>query len=120
MERKIEIQSVSLVKKDSSYAEMKFQKEIHDFGASQKGNLLTYEFTFTNTGDEELIIEKIESDCGCFSYEISAMNLKPGETATIKVILDTATQSGLTVRKLIIYSNIKNKTKQISVTTEVK
>lgn len=120
LERKIEIQSVSLVKKDSSYAEMKFVKEIHDFGASQKGNLLTYEFTFTNSGDEDLVIEKIESDCVCFTYEISSMNLKPGESATIKVKLDTAAQSGLTVRKLTIYSNIKNKTKQISVTTEVK
>jgi hypothetical protein len=48
------------------------------------------------------------------------MNLKPGESATIKVKLDTSAQSGLTVRKLTIYSNIKNKTKQISVTTEVK
>ncbi|MBI3134068.1 MAG: DUF1573 domain-containing protein [Bacteroidetes bacterium] len=120
LERKIEIQSVSLVKKDSSYAEMKFGNEIHDFGASQKGQVLTYEFVFTNTGDDVLTIDKIESDCACFTYTIGQMILKPGESTTIKVTLDTATQSGLTVRRLTLYSNIKNKTKVISVTTEVK
>jgi len=120
LERKIEIQSVSLVKKDSSYAEMKFVKEIHDFGASAKGVILTYEFTFTNTGDEELVIEKIESECGCLTYAIGSMILKPGESTTIKINLDTTTLSGLTVRSLKIYSNIKNGIKEISVTTEVK
>jgi len=119
LERKIEIQSVSLVKKDSIYAEMKFGKEIHDFGASQKGQILTYEFAFTNTGEDVLTIDKIESDCGCFTYVIDKMILQPGESTTIQVRLDTSTQSGLTVRRLTIYSNIKNATKVISVTTEV-
>ena len=120
LERKIEIQSVSLVKKDSSYAEMKFLKEIHDFGASTKGQVLTWEFIFTNTGDMDLIIDSLESDCTCFTYEIDKKILKPGESATIKVSLNTTTQSGLTVRRIKIYSNIKNKVKEISVTTEVK
>ncbi|MBK7130495.1 MAG: DUF1573 domain-containing protein [Crocinitomicaceae bacterium] len=120
LERKIEIQSVSLVKKDSSYAEMKFLKEIHDFGASTKGQILSWEFTFTNTGDMDLIIDSLESDCPCFTYEMDKKILKPGESATIKVSLNTTTQSGLTVRRIKIYSNVKNKVKEISVTTEVK
>lgn len=120
LERKIEIQSVSLVKKDSSYAEMKFLKEIHDFRASTKGQVLTWEFIFTNTGDMDLIIDSLESDCTCFTYEIDKKILKPGESATIKVSLNTTTQSGLTVRRIKIYSNVKNKVKEISVTTEVK
>jgi len=120
LERKIEIQSVSLVKKDSSYAEMKFVKEVHDFGASVKGNVLTYEFTFTNTGDMDLVIDKIESECECLSYSIGSMILKPGESTSIKIVLDTKTLSGLTVKQLKIYSNIKSKVKEISLTTEVK
>lgn len=120
LERKIEIQSVSLVKKDSIYAEMKFAKEIHDFGASQKGQVLTYEFAFTNAGEDVLIIDRIDSDCACFTYTIGKMTLQPGESTTIRVTLDTTTQSGLTVRRLTLYSNIKSKTKVISVTTEVK
>lgn len=120
LERKIEIQSVSLVKKDSSYAEMKFVKEIHDFGASTKGNMLTYEFNFTNTGDDVLTISELKSDCDCFKYEISKMIFKPGESGTIQVSLNTNSQNGLTVRKIYIYSNIKNGVKEISVTTEVK
>ncbi len=120
LERKIEIQSVSLVKKDSSYAEMKFLKEIHDFGPSTKGVNLTYDFTFTNTGDDTLTINRIESDCTCMNYVINKMVLLPGETAIIKVTLNTSTQSGLTVRRIKIFSNIKGGVKEISVTTEVK
>ena len=120
LERKIEIQSVSLVKKDSSYAEMKFNKEIYDFGASKKGDVLTYEFTFTNTGEDELVITEIQAECNCTKYEISKMNLQPGESATIKITLDTVTLSGLTVRKIKIFSNIKGGVKELSLTTEVK
>lgn len=120
LERKIEIQSVSLVKKDSSYAEMKFQKEIHDFGASVKGVELTYQFVFTNTGDEILQIDSLVSDCTCFTYSISSTSLQPGQSATISVVLNTSNQSGLTVRRIRIYSNIKNGVKEISVTTEVR
>jgi hypothetical protein len=120
LERKIEIQSVSLVKKDSSYAEMKFTKEIHDFGASKKGDILTYEFNFTNTGDEDLIIEKVEPECGCMTYTLDKMILKPGESATVTITLNTTALAGLTVKRLKIYSNIKNGVKEIAVTTEVK
>ena len=120
LERKIEIQSVSLVKKDSSYAEMKFQKEIHDFGASTRGAILTYQFVFTNTGEDVLQIDSLVSDCGCFTYTISSTTIEPGQSATISVELNTANQSGLTVRRIRIYSNVKNGSKEISVTTEVK
>ncbi|MBK6951164.1 MAG: DUF1573 domain-containing protein [Crocinitomicaceae bacterium] len=99
---------------------MKFLKEIHDFGPSTKGVNLTYDFTFTNTGDDTLTINRIESDCTCMNYVINKMVLLPGETAIIKVTLNTSTQSGLTVRRIKIFSNIKGGVKEISVTTEVK
>lgn len=120
LERKIEIQSVSLVRKDSVYAEMKFAKEIHDFGASTKGAILTYDFTFTNIGEDTLKINRLEADCECLTYSIDKMILYPGESATIKVTLNTASQNGLTVRRVKIFSNIKTGIKEVTVTTEVK
>jgi hypothetical protein len=38
-----------------------FESEMHDFGHVTQGELLEYSFEFTNTGTEELVIEKIES-----------------------------------------------------------
>ena len=119
LERKIEIQSVSLIIADSSYAEMKFDSEIFDFGKSNKGDILEHTFTFTNSGSDTLIISDIEVQCGCTQAETSKKVLLPNESATIKVVLDTKTLDGLSVRKVIIHTNTKEGKKEISLTTEV-
>lgn len=40
---------------------IEFVSETHDFGHVTQGELLEHTFEFTNTGTEELIIEKVES-----------------------------------------------------------
>jgi hypothetical protein len=40
---------------------IEFVRETHDFGHVMQGEELEYTFEFTNTGTEELVIEKIES-----------------------------------------------------------
>ena len=118
LERKIEIQSVSLLIKDSTYAEMHFDSEIHDFGKSKKGEELTHTFTFTNSGSDTLLIHQVEVECNCTKTEVSKKMLLPGESASISVILSTDTFNGLTVRNIIIHTNTKNGKKVLSLTTE--
>lgn len=120
LERKIEIQSVSFAKQDTTYAEMVFNSQIHDFGAATKGDTLKHSFKFRNTGEQKLIIEDIELECGCLSYELDKTELEPGEEGTIVLSLDTKSLNGLSVRKLIIKGNIENEKKEITVTAEVK
>ena len=43
------------------YPSIEFVRETHDFGHVMQGEQLEYTFEFTNTGTEELVIEKIES-----------------------------------------------------------
>lgn len=120
LERKIEIQSVSLVTKDSSYAKMLFEKQAHDFGDQQIGNQLSYEFNFTNNGEEDLEITEVESDCDCLTYDLSQMVLKPGESGKVKVKWDTSNKSGITFSRLTIHSNIKGGKKELTLTSELK
>jgi len=40
---------------------IEFVNETHDFGHVLQGEELEYTFEFSNTGTEELVIEKIES-----------------------------------------------------------
>ena len=118
LERKIEIQSVSLLIKDSTYAEMQFDSEIHDFGKSTKGEDLLHVFKFTNSGTDTLIIKNVEVECNCTKAEISKHVLLPGESATIGVVLSTETFNGLTVRNIIVHTNTKQGKKVLSLTTE--
>lgn len=120
LERKIEIQSVSFAKKDTTYAELKFDSQIHDFGDSKKGDVLTSKFKFKNTGEQTLIIEEIEADCGCLNYTLDKMVYEPGEEGVITITLNTENLQGLSVRKLVLKANIENQHKEITVTTEVK
>lgn len=120
LERKIEIQSVSFAKQDTTYAEMKFNSQIHDFGDVTKGDTLKHTFTFKNTGEQKLIIEGVELECECMSYELDKTELEPGEEGEMSIVLNTKNLNGLSVRKLLIKANIENRQKEISVTAEVK
>jgi len=38
---------------------IKFDEETHDFGTVPRGDAIEHDFVFTNSGDQELIIEKL-------------------------------------------------------------
>ena len=120
LERKIEIQSVSFVKKDSSYAQLSFDQQIIDFGSVKKGEVLKHDFKFTNTGEETLEIKEIERSCSCVSLELAKEKFAPGEKGVLTLIFDTSELEGLAVGKLTLKGNIENGQKEITVTAEVK
>lgn len=119
LERKIEIQSVSLVTKDSTYAKMDFKEQAFDFGNSTQGQLLVHEFVYTNNGDEILEIGEITADCDCLSWEVSSTVLNPGEQGTITLKWDTSSKKGITYSRLTIHSNIKGGTKELTMASEI-
>lgn len=50
---------------DANQASFKFETEEHNFGTIKQGESVTYEFKFSNTGNEPIIITKAEGSCGC-------------------------------------------------------
>jgi hypothetical protein len=120
LERKIEIQSVSFVEKDSSYAKMSFDKEVHDFGPSTKGDELVWEFKFVNNGDEVLEIGELIESSDALTFEVSKSVFNPGESGSILLTWDTSGLKGITYARLIINSNIKGGKKELTLTSEIK
>jgi hypothetical protein len=67
-------------------AEIKFDKLTHDFGTfSEKNPVVTYTFTYTNVGEQALIINQATASCGCTVPEYTKEPIKPGEKGEIKV-----------------------------------
>ena len=67
-------------------AEIKFDKLTHDFGIfSEKNPVVTYTFTYTNVGEQALIINQAIASCGCTVPEYTKEPIKPGEKGEIKV-----------------------------------
>ena len=70
---------------DPKAAEIKFDKETHDFGSIPQGTPATYSFEFKNTGDAPLQIINILStkECSILSKPTSA--IQPGQSGKIEV-----------------------------------
>ena len=76
-------------------ARLTLDKKEHNFGSIEAtGDLLTTEFTFTNTGKQLLKIHNLDPSCGCISVKAPKMQLQPGESMQVRVIFDTVTKKG--------------------------
>lgn len=91
----------------SSNAEIKFEKEAHDFGKVKQNQAAVYEFKFTNTGKEPLIISDAKGSCDCTIPDWPKQPIRPGETAVIKVKYDTK-KVGPINKTVTITSNARN------------
>lgn len=95
-----------------SKSEFKFETETHDFGKISQGTPVTYEFKFENTGTEPLIINKVESTCGCTVPEYTKTPVKPGEKGTVNVTFNAA-QAAPFSKMVTIRSNAKTPVKAL-------
>jgi hypothetical protein len=44
---------------------VKFKEPTHNFGKIKQGTPVTYDFQFTNTSDQAIVIEYASASCGC-------------------------------------------------------
>lgn len=66
-----------------------FNESTYSFGKVKKGTVVNAEFTFKNEGKEDLRVYAVNSDAADWSYDTIPV-AKPGETVTLKIILNTA------------------------------
>jgi len=99
-------------------AEITFKKTTHDFGTLKNGAPAVYEFEFTNTGKEPLIISNAQGSCGCTVPEWPKEPIQPGQTSKIKVSYDSK-RTGKIDKKVTITSNGKTSVKEIFIKGEV-
>lgn len=64
-------------------SELKWEKEVHDFGTLEQGKPATYEFTFTNTTKETVMITAVRPSCGCTAANYTKTPVKPGEKGMV-------------------------------------
>ncbi len=92
----------------ASTAEMTFEVEEYNFGTIKQGEVVTREFTFTNSGKEDLIITNAQGSCGCTVPQWPKEAVKKGAKNVIKVTFNSAGKMGLQDKTVTITSNAKN------------
>lgn len=77
----------------------------HDFGKVIQGEVVTYNFKFTNTGNADLLISDVTTTCGCTVSEYPVDPVKPGETKIIKAIFDSNNRIGFQNKRITVLTN---------------
>ena len=113
--------SVQLVaqEKKASGPVLTFEKNTHDFGDITQGDRVEKVFTFTNTGNEPLIISDIRVTCGCTVPKWPRQPIMPGEKGEITVGFNSAGKMGKQNKTVTVISNTVGDDALITFTTNV-
>lgn len=82
-----------------------FDKTEHDFGTLLQGEVVTYSFHFTNTGNAPLLISNVSTSCGCTVGDFPREPIAPGKDGNIKATYDSKGHHGFQSRSLTVVSN---------------
>ena len=97
-----------------------FEKSTHDFGDIVQGDKVEHTFTFTNTGNEPLLITNVNVQCGCTTPIYPRDPVPPGAKAEITVGFNSAGKMGLQNKSVTLVSNAVNpEANKITFTTNV-
>jgi hypothetical protein len=100
-------QSNKPISQDNPAAKIEFEKLVHDYGTIEKGSDGNCVFKYKNTGDDVLLISRVQKSCGCTTPVFSREPLMPGETAEIKVGYNTQIVAPFN-KTITVFSNAEN------------
>ena len=83
----------------------RFTELDHDFGNISEGDKAEYVFEFSNTGDTDLLVEKVVATSGSTKAAASSNELKPGEKGNIRIAIDMRGKKGFFVKTVDVYTN---------------
>lgn len=107
-------------KKQKSGALLFLPETQFNFGQVIEGNVVSHTFQIQNKGTETLQIKDIKTSCGCTAAMLSDSTLKPGESGTLKIDLDTKNRVGKMSRAITIVSNdVEQENKILTIYAEV-
>jgi hypothetical protein len=89
-------------------AVLTFSAPEHDFGKVKAGEKVGCIFSYTNTGDADLVIASASASCGCTVPRYDRKPVPPGGTGTIEVIFDTSGREGVQAKTVVVQSNAEN------------
>jgi hypothetical protein len=90
-----------------SYAQpvARFVEMDKDLGVVSDMDKVEHAFELSNTGDRDLVIEKVVATSGNTKARASSRLLKPGEKGSITAIIDMRGRKGIFFKKIEVYTN---------------
>jgi len=97
-----------------------FTERSYDFGPIlEKNGKVSHVFTFNNNGSRPVVIDEIESGCGCIGRVLSRTPVKPGGQGKVTIIFNPSYKSGFFSKEILVFSNKGQNYTRIWVTGKV-
>ncbi|MEN8158150.1 MAG: DUF1573 domain-containing protein, partial [Bacteroidota bacterium] len=87
--------------------EIWFGEQLYEYGDIAKNSDGACSFTFTNIGDEAIVISQVRASCGCTVPSWPKEPVEPGDSGMIRVVYNTAI-SGPFYKSINVYSTAAN------------
>jgi hypothetical protein len=92
-----------------------FVTNVFEFGTVMVGEVVKHDFTYTNTGDQVLVISELKSSCGCTGLASALRPAPPGQSGVVAAEFHTSGFTGPVAKGVTV---ICNDTSQPPVTLE--
>lgn len=113
-------QEANVVERDlGPKTNIEFAEMEHDFGTIEQNTRNPKVFTFTNTGDEPLIISDAKGSCGCTVPRYPREPIPPGETGEIEVVYSPGNQKNKQTKTVTIVANTEPETTVLRIKADV-
>ncbi|MGB9736226.1 MAG: DUF1573 domain-containing protein [bacterium] len=84
---------------------IQFEQVTYNFGKIKRGQKVVYDFKFKNVGGDKLVINNVQSSCGCTVALASSNELLPGASGVIKATFDSTNYIGPVTKTITVTDN---------------
>ena len=99
---------------------MVFEIDNHDFGKiNEQDGLASFQFNFTNTSSEPIIISEVKASCGCTTPEWSKQPIAPGAKGFVITKYNPLGRPGSFSKTITVTSNCENSPTVLKISGEV-
>jgi len=99
--------------------EMTFEETTFDFGTVDAGEKVRHVYSFTNSGNEPLLISNARGSCGCTVPQWPKEPIQPGDEGEIVVEFDSSGKSNRQTKTVTITANTEPAQTRLTITGEV-
>lgn len=95
-----------------------WNETVYDFGKIKLNESVSHEFTFTNSGDEPLVIASVKASCGCTVTEYTKEPIPAGGKGYVKATYNAA-KAGVFSKTVTITANTSEDSVLLTIKGEV-
>lgn len=99
--------------------QIKFEQTEHDFGRIIQGERVIFRFKFTNTGNSDLLITKVNSSCGCTVGKYPKTPIAPGKSDYVEASFDSSGRKGMQNKTITVLSNTQPNLTTLRIKAEI-